>query len=354
MSAPPGYNPEASMLSGGNGVIHAMHGGGALSFSGYDASQGVLSGGDGEELSGQEPPPQPQLPLETAGSSEENNAKSTKGATEGSASISDLSGLIAEGPPVLEDRFQAAVDAVTKDILVFQVPLGAELYGIRIPSVLLQDTGNSVIANWHEGKYTQGEADFLHALNLRPSMMPEIFPDVTKPWEHHVADFLKSVSVSQCFKEETLLTSRECQTARHFVNAVYNYFMLNDDRIRSLYAEEDAAADEVLMGYVADVHTAATAKVVASTADPTKDPELIDMPSGMFENLENLGTFRRVLVGDKFIMPVLVVKQSSGDYYFKGMTLLEDNNITDADLLQKFRDKIAAFKEKYSSWNFII
>lgn len=354
MSVPPGYNPEASMLSGGNGVIHAMHGGGALSFSGYDTSHGVLSGGNPPAPGA--PAAQPQLPLEK-GSSGENNAESTNGTNgnaESDAPPSELSSLVAEGPPVLEDKFQAAVDAVTKDILVFQVPLGADLYGVRIPSVLLQGTGNSVMTDWQGGKYTQGEADFLHALNLRPSMMPEIFPDVTKPWEHRVAEFLKSISVSQCFKEETLLTSRECYSARQFVNAVYNYFMLNDDRIKSLYADEDAAAEKLLKGYVSDVHEAATTRVVASTADPTKDPELITMPSGMFDNLEDLGTFTRLTVDGKFVMPVLVVKQSSGEYYFKGLTLLEDDGITNGDLLERFKEKIAALKVKYSSWNFII
>ena len=347
------------MLSGGNGVLHAMHGGGALSFSGYDTSHGVLSGGDPPAPGA--PAAQPQLPLGKGGPSEENNAESdaesdagTNGNADNNAPQSELSGLVAEGPPVLEDRFQAAVDAVTKDILVFQVPLGADLYGVRIPSVLLQDTGNSVMTDWQGGKYTQGEADFLHALNLRPSMMPEIFPDVTKPWEHRVAEFLKSVSVSQCFREETLLTSRECYTARQFVNAVYNYFMLNDDRIKSLYADEDAAAEKLLKGYVSDVHAAATTRVAASTADPTKDPQLITSPSGMFDHLEDLGTFTRLTVDNKFVMPVLVVKQSSGEYYFKGLTLVEDNDITDADLLGKFKEKIAELKVKYSSWNFII
>jgi hypothetical protein len=320
------------MLSGGNGVLEAVQGGG-----------GSMSGGAPEGLA------PIRIPASPAGFSNTN-------ASDATATPVDLSGIIQQGPPKdIEDTFIASADAITKNILVFQVPLNAKIYAIRIPTFLLQGTANSVMTDWQAGKYTQPEVDFLHALNLRPSMMAEIFPDPITPWQHEVAKFLKNVSVSKCFQEETLLTSRECQNARHFVNKVYEYFLLHDERIKSLYDDEDKAREALLMDYVGKVHTAATATVEASTADPTKDPELINIPSGMFDQLEQLGTFKRMEIDGKFVMPVLVVKQASGDYYFKGVTLKEENdNIKDLDLLQKFKEKVAALKVKYTSWNFII
>ena len=120
-------------------------------------------------------------------------------------------------------------------IVTAQIDVKGKLFSIRKP-----DRAEAVIENWEQLKFTKDEAELLYTLNLRPSFLPRIFgPN----WKDDLADFLESLVVSNCFIDQDLLTSGECDVASVFVNKVAAFFLQHEAGIeRDREDEEEAAA----------------------------------------------------------------------------------------------------------------
>jgi len=73
--------------------------------------------------------------------------------------------------------------------------------------------------DWKAAKFTEGEAGFLNAMQLTSALLSETFG--SKGWKPKLAEFLLSLTRSNCFKDPTLLTTRECSTSQEFVKRVY-------------------------------------------------------------------------------------------------------------------------------------
>jgi len=148
--------------------------------------------------------------------------------------------------PLDNGKFVGAAEAAIGNIDVEPVELAGETYNIRII-----DRANTIVMNdWIQGYYTNDEAAFLNALNLRPRIMPHIFPaeydaygsEIGMPWEKWVGEFLKNVTISQCFTTLNFMSKADCNISRLFTEKVANYFShagLKSDLFQSLEAQAE-------------------------------------------------------------------------------------------------------------------
>ncbi len=130
------------------------------------------------------------------------------------------------------------------NIKYIRVPLGPNVFLFRLPT-----DENEVKNDWRELKFTKDEARFLNELKLRKDILGAVFPGETvkdmsgketkKVWEDRLTDFLVQIVQSKCFSDERLLTRSECMGAREFVHAVFNWFVLHDERISKLVEDEE-------------------------------------------------------------------------------------------------------------------
>ena len=118
----------------------------------------------------------------------------------------------AEPAKPLEEPFVA--DPTTTDSKsTLTMELNGIDYTIRIPY------DPKVKEDWKAAKFTEGEATFLNAMQLTSALLSETFG--SKGWKPKVAEFLLSLTRSNCFKDPTLLSTRECSSSQEFVKRVY-------------------------------------------------------------------------------------------------------------------------------------
>jgi hypothetical protein len=100
-----------------------------------------------------------------------------------------------------------------------QIDLINNLYNLRKHTI-----DNGVQADWESGKFTRDEADFLNALHLTPQLLNTIFPseetDEPKKYLVELAQFLKTITLSNCLTDTSLLMNKECLSARVFLEKV--------------------------------------------------------------------------------------------------------------------------------------
>ena len=95
------------------------------------------------------------------------------------------------------------------------VTVEIELKGYRLK---IRDATSQVKSEWKTGVFTESEAQFLNLLHLSPAILERVF---NKEWLWELADFLEPLSISQCYKDSTLLLASECSKTRDFLRAVY-------------------------------------------------------------------------------------------------------------------------------------
>ena len=131
----------------------------------------------------------------------------------------------AEPPAKLsEEPFVADSTAVESKSMLTMDLNGVE-YRIRVPFA------KEVQTDWSSGKFTDGEASFLNAMQLTPGLLAETFG--TKLWKPQLAEFLVSLGRSDCFKDPSLLTKRECSTSQAFVKRIY--LAMYNRSLRAIY-----------------------------------------------------------------------------------------------------------------------
>ena len=95
------------------------------------------------------------------------------------------------------------------------VTVEIELKGYRLK---IRDATSQVKEEWKKGVFTASEAELLNLLHLSPAILERVF---NKEWLWELADFLETLSISQCYKDSTLLLASECSKTRDFLRAIY-------------------------------------------------------------------------------------------------------------------------------------
>jgi hypothetical protein len=94
--------------------------------------------------------------------------------------------------------------------------------------------GNEEIKkDWQAGKFTQGEADFLNSLQIRPSLLQKAFGK--KEGYTKLAEFLEKSVLSNCFEDTTLLSNIECSNSQQFIRQLY--FTMFREILETMYDE---------------------------------------------------------------------------------------------------------------------
>lgn len=139
------------------------------------------------------------------------------------------------------NKFQASDNAAENDILPTKVVADGSIFYLRTPKDTIVNLQTQPYADWLNEIFTQSEADYLNALNLRPDILEAIFGK--NSWKKELADFLHYLTITKCFDDVRALTSAQCNRNSDFVEKVYEYFLLHDERIRSM--EDDDNADSL-------------------------------------------------------------------------------------------------------------
>jgi hypothetical protein len=139
-----------------------------------------------------------------------------------------------------EEPFEPSGKAVATDSSL-TVDLNGFEYKLRIPY------NPAVKEDWLKGIYTEGEAEFLNAMQMTPRLLSDAFG--TQHWKPKLAGFLEKVTQSNCFKDTTLLTYTECSTAQQFVKRVY--IELYSRTLKGLYETFGLPTPEALEDIVA-------------------------------------------------------------------------------------------------------
>ena len=117
---------------------------------------------------------------------------------------------------------------VTKSLEEKTVSLNALSFQIRDPF-----GAKGVKDDWTKGKFTQEEANFLNALQIRPSLLNKAFGKKEAPKK--LAEFLETIALSNCFQDTTLLSHVECSNSQQFVQEIY--FAMLREILETMYDE---------------------------------------------------------------------------------------------------------------------
>jgi hypothetical protein len=124
------------------------------------------------------------------------------------------------------ERFEPTPTA-TKALEESPVSLNGLSFDIRYP------LSKGIKEDWQKGKFTEEEARFLNALQLRPSLLNKAFGK--KEALKKLADFLEKTVLSNCFQDTTLLSSAECSNSQQFVQQLY--FTMLREILETMYDE---------------------------------------------------------------------------------------------------------------------
>jgi hypothetical protein len=121
---------------------------------------------------------------------------------------------------------------------IIVVPLVDKKFRIRQPVP-------TVIKNWEAAQFTEDEQEFLGTLNLNLDLLKDVFEadagimgeDPDDYSKKKLAEFMAAMATSKCFTDTALMTYRECEVPRKFMEKVYNYYLLHDDRVSGLSEE---------------------------------------------------------------------------------------------------------------------
>jgi len=273
--------------------------------------------------------------------------------------------------------FQPSVDAITDGILLKEI--SGKL--IRKP-LSLEVQSDPVKKDWLSGKFIQDEADYLNSLNIRPDMLRSIFGD---GWLADLANFLDNMVGSDCFSDISITTEAKCSTSANFVEKIFEYFMLHDDRIAALEEEEGMFAKQAAANMVkkaagdaafaargldqendklkAELRTLEEREAIMKTAsittdallkNPFKDGTLLNhrKVSGLNDdwNREVVRNVSDIMAGNsKWLRTVLLIRAgddevSLADLYVEAADDIEANN--------KARTKIIELNSTYPAWSF--
>jgi hypothetical protein len=273
--------------------------------------------------------------------------------------------------------FQPSTDAITDGVMLKEI--SGKL--IRKP-ISLEVQSDPVKKDWLAGKFIQDEADYLNSLNIRPDMLRSIFGD---GWLTDLANFLDNMVGSDCFSDIAITTQAKCGTSANFVEKIFEYFMLHDDRIAALEEEEGMFAKQAAANMVkkaageaafaakgldeendklkAELKTLEEREAIMKTGsittdallkNPFKDGILLNhrRVSGLNDdwNREVVRNVSDIMAGNfKWLRTVLLIR--SGDDEVSLADLYVDA-IDDIEANDKVRRKIIELNSTYPAWSF--
>jgi hypothetical protein len=226
------------------------------------------------------------------------------------------------------------VKALTKNILV-----NATIHKIR-------EDSSGVYINWTEGIYSKEEADFLNSLQLNPTLLHFVF-DIN--WKVEVANFLKKIVLSDCFKDVQLLTKAECDSTRVFLDRILDYFYAH----AVVRADDTPIQKMVLPKYVEKEDIPAFLEPAPPQVLPQRQippigfyvwpGNIVDINPKDFDK-ESFGVIKKQIDGDNYYVDFIAVQKESGIHLFKRFKL-DKNNINE-EALRRGVSKELIIKEK--------
>jgi len=295
---PPNYNPNDSLLSGGDTAkIMPVQGGGFVTGVNinYNADASLLRGGENVPIEpvqggGANKPVEQRLATINETNNNNNNNESTSSNRGPSASnideldvnVNDLveeninvnnnndndttvSNSDEEAKPLevpcpvskdkeideLADSFEAnedAVDSKTKET----IRLASREFFIRQPKRKSagETKGDDVMSDWKEQTFTSDEAEFLNTLGFSPKLIYSSFSCHQKDWTNELAEFLYHLSVNSCYPVSSLLLKGECQRVREFLMIVESN--LKAEQLRKLAEKPVPVAGPITLSELDD------------------------------------------------------------------------------------------------------
>jgi len=150
-------------------------------------------------------------------------------------------------------------------VTMVSIPLGSRQFLLRHPRT------PEVQREWERLIFTDEEAAFLNAMQLRPDALAEIFPDATNPWQKVLAGNLATIVRSKCFNDNRLVLHSDCQESQRFITKVLEYYVTHESRVKSLEARDVSASDKRLQLQLdKKLKTPLAAPSTANREDPFK------------------------------------------------------------------------------------
>lgn len=171
-----------------------------------------------------------------------------------------------------------------------------------------------VFDNWMKGIYSKEEADFLNSLQLSPTLLHFVFGD---NWKMEVANFLKKVVLSECFRDVQLLTKADCDSVRQFLDKVLDYFYAN----AALKFDETPILKLTLPTFVEEEEEAPILEPDQLSAVPAIGTyvwpaEIVDVDPMNFTK-ESFGAIDLQVDGTNYVVDFIAVQVKSGEHLFK-------------------------------------
>jgi len=215
------FNPDATLLSGGEGAtIQAVKGGanndndekkkkkGILRrLANKMSHMGILKKKDEGKDEGKDEEKEDENENEennNYGDNDEENDEDNEGKNEDENENEDED----EDENENEDELPGTSRFKSKDIHI-------HVDGIKFEIRRFDD---ETYVDWKNGNYSEGEKKFMETIDLTEDLLQETFGS---EWMEKVADFLKNLVNASCFKDSVLLTKKECEGTREFTKKVH-------------------------------------------------------------------------------------------------------------------------------------
>ena len=289
----------------------------------------------------------------------------------------------AQNPEMLlnYNKFQESSKASENDILPTKVVADGTIFFLRTPKDIIVNKAVQPYMDWLQGIFVKSEADYLNALNLRPDMLESIFGN---RWKAELADFLHYLTTTKCFDDVRALSKADCNRTSDFVEKVYEYFLLHDERIRSMDDDEtefalQAAKDFAERARRTELDTgkslaqmeekfkaqldALWAQASSWGIDPSRDPR--DYNKDPYKDgvvkLSGNNNFTDNPLQDvnnlsQWNMTIMLVHKPNKNTSFAKIYIdkLSNENVADAKTLDRFNTKCEQLNKEYPSWFFIM
>jgi hypothetical protein len=156
------------------------------------------------------------------------------------------------------------------------INVGKGNYTLRTPT-----KSNNVINDWQNLRFTEGEVIFLNDMNIRPDYLAKMYAKkykASKNWKDDLAESMRTIVQSNCFKDYRLVLNKECEKSQKFITDVLDYYVNNNEAIVSLDIDEHVAKNHELRKKLDELKTKQASITVDTTGwdkDPFKDGLII-------------------------------------------------------------------------------
>jgi hypothetical protein len=121
----------------------------------------------------------------------------------------------------LSDSFEPSEEAVESK-LAETIRLNAQDFVIRKAKAKRpgSEEKDEILEDWKSLVFTESEAEFLNTLGLSPKLLFSSFHCLDKDWQDELSEFLYYLTVLTCYPARFVMTKGECQHVREFLEIV--------------------------------------------------------------------------------------------------------------------------------------